>query len=160
MSVHVPVIHSSMPHSIYDVRSATNKSQAPRTILTAVSTNARAGSGNGLKRALCLMPLLFLFTNHIVLLTFWMIGALRKPWHSSCTSALCCSPHISHYDQHGRWETSKPWMQNLHPLLALLLRCDSFWSPIWSGCCGNWTSLLWVGGAWSWAPRGLECLRW
>jgi len=92
----------------------TTQQQTLQITLTAVSTNA-AGRGNSLNHVWCLMPSSFLFANHMVLMIFCMIGALRKPWRSSCRSALCCPQDISHYNQHAMQDT-KPWMWNLHPL--------------------------------------------
>jgi len=79
----------------------TTQQQTLQITLTAVSTNARAGRGNGLNHVWCLMPSSFLFANHMVLMIFCMIGALRKPRRSSCRSALCCPQDISHYNQHA-----------------------------------------------------------
>ena len=111
-----------------------------RMTLTAVSTNTSTGRGNSLNNTCCLMPSSFLLVNHIMLMIFCMIGALRKPWHLSCMSALCWPPHISDYARHTQWETSKPWMWNLHPPLILPLMLDFSWLLFWSGCSGNWTS--------------------
>ena len=62
------------------------------TTLTAISIKARAGRRNGLNHVWYLMPSLFLFVNHIILTIFCMIGTLRKPQWSSCTSTWCCPP--------------------------------------------------------------------
>jgi len=81
-------LHSIQSKQLYGWR----PTQWWSTTLTAVRTNARAGSGNGLNDECCLMPSSFLLANHMVLMIFWMISALRKPRRLSCMSALCCPP--------------------------------------------------------------------